>query len=230
MNRRMRAASILLAILMAACSGGELDGNLLDLDCLYCDLTPPPKIIFINAGEDQVVIAQDMVRFASSDLPSQGCKAEYSWKQLSGPKAKMWSPYPHRSAEITTPLVYRDTELMFRFTGTCGNGTSKSDDVTVLVQPTSAVAMCASAPLYATSYAWNEGGCVTSPADIAGDSRVATIYRDSEVEPHDSLQLANSLNFPTQIAGESVAANALASVTTMKGESPDATDFFHIYT
>ena len=225
MSTRFRTILIGVAGLMAACGGGN-GSPPLDLDCLFCDFGQQPATIFIDAGDDQVVIAEDMVRFASSDYPSAGCHARYSWTQVGGPKADIWAPYPHRSAVITTPMVYTDTMVTFRFTGTCSNGVSKSDDVTVRVQPTSVAALCESAPLYSTSYAWTTNGCVTDPADIAGDTRVATIYRESEVEPNDAPQSASPLSFPSPIAGEPVAANALGSVKAGGDLPRDAIDFF----
>jgi hypothetical protein len=198
MSIRNRTTLIGLAMMIAACGDGG--GGILGLDCLLCDIKPPSATITVNAGQDQTVIAEDTVVLSSSVNASQNCFADYKWSQTSGPPVSIWSYYPHRTAEVETPLVEMNTRLTFSLTGTCNNGATDTDAVTIHVQPTTVAALCANAPLFATSYVWAASGCVTDPADIAGDSRVATIYRQAEVEPNDSMQSASPLTFPVQIA------------------------------
>lgn len=224
MSIRNRTTLIGLAMMIAACGDGG--GGILGLDCLLCDIKPPSATITVNAGQDQTVIAEDTVVLSSSVNASQNCFADYKWSQTSGPPVSIWSYYPHRTAEVETPLVEMNTRLTFSLTGTCNNGATDTDAVTIHVQPTTVAALCANAPLFATSYVWAASGCVTDPADIAGDSRVATIYRQAEVEPNDSMQSASPLTFPVQIATEQLATDVAGSVRS-GGSSPwDAEDFY----
>jgi hypothetical protein len=91
------------------------------------------------------------------------------------------------------------------------------------VEPTSASALCLQAPLFAISYAWTNNGCTTDSTDIAGDSRIATVYRQGEAEPNDSLQSANPLTFPTRAATERIATDIAGSIS---GVDNDNDDFF----
>lgn len=224
MNTRNRTILIGLATLLTACGGGG--GNILDFDCLLCGLESPPATITVNAGQDQTVITEDTVLLSSNNSASQGCLADYAWIQTSGPPVSIRSFYPHRTAEVATPLVDLNTTLTFSFTGTCNNGATDTDWVSIHVQPTSVAALCVNAPLFATSYVWTTNGCVTDPTDIAGDSRVATVYRQREVEPNDSMQSASSLTFPVPRATEQVATDVEGSVES-GGDLPwDGEDFF----
>lgn len=224
MSTRNQMIMIGLATLLAGCGGGG--GNILDFDCLFCGLESPPATIAVNAGQDQIVIAEDTVLLSSSNNASQGCLADYAWVQTSGPPASVWSIYPHRTAEVATPFVDVNTSLTFSFTGTCNNGATDTDWVTIYVQPTSVAALCVNAPLFATSYVWTTNGCVTYPTNIAGDSRVATVYRQGEVEPNDSMQSASSLTFPTPMATERLATDVAGSVKSGGSLPWDGEDFF----
>jgi hypothetical protein len=222
MSTRNRTILIGLVTLLAACSGGAG----VDLGCLFCIDQPPPATITVNAGQDQTVIAEDTVSLSSSDNASQGCFADYAWVQTSGPPVSISSFYPHRTAEIATPFVDMNTPLTFNFSGTCNNGATDTDRVTIHVQPTSVAALCVNAPLFVTSYIWTTNGCVTDPTDIAGDLRVATVYRQGEVEPNDSMQSASSLTFPTPMATERLATDVAGAVRS-GGDLPwDDEDFF----
>lgn len=219
---KYRAVPVGLLIFIAACS----DTSVFDLGCLFCS-DQPPATITVDAGQDRTAITGDMVVLSGTDSASAGCAATYAWRQSSGPAVQFfWAPHPHQTAEFETPLVDVETALTFTFTGTCGNGATDADAVTVQVQPTSAAALCVTAPLFATSYVWSDNGCVIDPTDIAGDSRVATIYRQNEVEPNDSMQLANALTFPAPLANERVATDVAGSVKS-GGDLPwDSEDFF----
>jgi len=215
-----------LALLIVACGSGD-GGGIINLpECMFCFPAPPPASITVNAGQDRTVIAEDMVSLSSTNNASQGCYADYSWTQTSGPTASMWSFYPHRTVEIATPPVNANTALTFRFSGTCNNGAKDSDTVTVHVQPTSVAALCVNAPPFVTSYVWTANGCVTDPTDIAGDSRVATVYRQIEVELNDSLQSANSLTFPAPVATERLATDVAGSLSSGASSPWDSEDAF----
>ena len=67
---------------------------------------------------------------------------------------------------------------------------------------------------------------MTDPTDIAGDTRFATVYRQGEVEPNDSIQSASPLTFPAQVATELLATDVAGSVESGSGSSWDGTDFF----
>jgi len=224
MSTRDQMILIGLATLLAACGGGG--GNILDFECLLCGLESPPATITVNAGQDQTVIAEDTVLLSSSNNASQGCLADYAWVQSSGPPVSFSSFYPYRTAEIATPLVDVNTPLTFSFSGTCNNGAADTDRVTIHVQPTSVASLCVNAPLFTTSYVWTTNGCVTDPSDISGDSRVATVYRQGEVEPNDSMQSASSLTFPTPVATERLATDVAGSVKSGGGLPWDSEDFF----
>jgi hypothetical protein len=226
MRARNRTTLTGLAIMMAACGSGGVG---LDLGCLFCFDQQPPATITVNAGQDQTVITEDTVVLSSSDNASQGCYADYTWTQTSGPPVSIRSFSPHRTAEIATPFVDMNTPLTFSFSGTCNNGATDTDAVTIHVQPTSVAALCVNAPLFATSYVWTANGCVTDPTDIAGDSRVATVYRQGEVEPNDSMQSASSLTFPAPVATERLATDVAGSVKS-GGDLPWDPDDFFIFT
>lgn len=104
------------------------------------------------------------------------------------------------------------------------------------MEPTSATALCLQAPLNATSYVWASSGCTTNSAEIAGDSRVATLYRQGEAEPNGSLQAAEPMLFPAQISAERVAADIDGSIHSANGDSADYYVFtppksgdYHVY-
>lgn len=219
---RYRAVPVGLLIIMTACSGGTG----IDLGCPFCS-DQPPATITVDAGQDRTAITGDMVVLSGTDNASDGCFATYTWTQSAGPAVQFfWAPHPHQTAEVETPLVDVEAALTFTFTGTCANGATDADAVTIQVQPTSATALCVTAPLFATSYAWSDNGCVTDPTDIAGDSRVATVYRQSEVEPNNSMQSASALTFPAPLANERVATDIAGSVRS-GGDLPwDGEDFF----
>lgn len=103
------------------------------------------------------------------------------------------------------------------------DGTTNEDSVIILVEPTSASALCLQAPLFATSYVWANSGCTTGSADISGDTRIATVYRQGEIEPNDQLQLGSALIFPLPVAMERMATNGAGAVN---GANNDVDDFF----
>jgi len=230
MSIRNSMALIGLAILMTACSGGGGgNGNRVCVYPLGCAKLP----INAWAGPDQSVVDGDTVVLEGITLATSGLS--YKWQQLSGPSVTI-SGSTLATASFEAPSVGTTTALTFRFTAKKKSSKKDSDDVTVAVEPTSATALCLQAPLYATSYAWTNSGCTTNSADIVGDSRVATLYRQSEAEPNGSLQTANSLIFPVQVATESQAADVVGSVHSAGGDSrdffvftPPSSGDYHVY-
>jgi hypothetical protein len=173
----------------------------------------------VLAGSDMNVVAGDTVRF-SGLAHHRKKELRLEWTQLSGPSVSiadstlLW-------ARFEAPSVSTTTSLKFRLQAKTGSGGKKSDTVNVVVEPTSATALCLQAPLNATSYVWTSGGCTTNSAEIAGDTRVATLYRQGEAEPNGSLQAANPMLFPAQISTERVAADIDGSIHSASGDSAD---------
>jgi hypothetical protein len=178
------------------------------------------KKIKMTAGPDQRVVDGDTVELKGVTNSFRG-GLNYEWRQLTGPAVTILDA-TLATARFQAPAVSTSTTLTFRFT-IRKSGKKSSDDVAVVVEPMSTYALCLEAPLYATTYAWMGSGCKTSSADIVGDSRIATLYRQSEAEPNDSLQTASSLVFPSQVAAEPPAADVEGSIHRADG---DGADFF----
>lgn len=213
---------IVTALLLSACGGSGSDCGF-DAFCLQGVV---PITFTVDAGPDQNVIAGDTVELAGSADHSHSLLT-IRWSQMSGPTVSLIS----RGVGLTSfeaPAVSNTTSLTFRFTATTVSTaipvSSKSDDVTIVVEPTSASALCLQAPLFATSYAWTNSGCTTDSADVVGDSRIATVYRQGEAEPNDSLQSANALTFPMRIATERTATDVAGAAVSSEGNDLD--DFF----
>jgi len=215
MSTRALTTLIGLVFMMTACDGGGASERVCAI-VLGCSSVK----IFVSAGLDQSAIDGDTVELkgATNSLS----QLRYEWQQLSGPAVTILGS-TLETARLVAPSVITATTLTFRFTIKSQNGKKSSDDVAVVVEPTNSTALCLQAPLYAVSYAWTNSGCTTDSADIAGDSRVATLYRQGEAEPNDTLQTSNSLFFPIQIAMESPAAGVEGSVY---GAGGDGSDFF----
>jgi len=229
MNARTRMVLITLAITMTACGGGGGGGGgLLGLECLFCDLSNVKiKIkptIRANVGWNQSVVEGDTVVLAGGVSPANGCNARYEWRQTHGPKVGInGSNDLHQ--RFTAPTVATTTTLTFKLKAWCSNSDRKDDDsMDVIVEPTTQTSLCLSAPLFANTYIWTNGACTSSSADIAGDVRVVTLYRQSESEPNDSTGTANALAFPTRMAGERIATDIAGSVSG----SADRNDYYLI--
>ena len=229
MSTRTLTTLIGLAFMMTACSGG--DGGATERVCAIVRGCFTVKIS-VYAGLDQSVVEGDIVELKGGT--NSWSELSYQWRQLTGPSVPIFGS-TQAIASFEAPPVSTMTTLTFRFT-IKKSGKKSSDDVTVVVEPTSATALCLQAPLYAASYAWTNSGCTTNSADIAGDSRVATLYRQSEAEPNDFLQAANSLIFPSQVATEPPAADVEGSVHRSGGDgkdffvfTPPSSGDYHVY-
>jgi hypothetical protein len=183
----------------------------------------------VFAGPDMNVVTGDTVGI-SATAHHRTKQISVRWTQLSGPSVIFadWTPVSvpfdsHVSARFEAPFVSTTTSLEFRLEARTASGARQSDTVTIVVEPISATALCLQATLNAATYVWTSSGCTTNSAEIPGDSRVATLYRQGEVEPNDSLQAANPMLFPTQIATERVAADIDGSI---HGASGDAADYY----
>ncbi len=194
-------------------------------------LTPKFDVL---AGPDMNVVTGDTVQL--SGIAAHWKKElRVEWTQLSGPSVIIVDS-SQVLARFEAPFVSTTTSLEFRLEATTPSGSKKSDTVTVDVEPTSATALCLQAPLNATSYVWASSGCTTNSAEIAGDSRVATLYRQGEAEPNGSLQAAEPMLFPAQISTERVAADIDGSIHSANGDSADYYVFtppksgdYHVY-
>ncbi len=210
---------IVTALLLSACGGSGSDCGF-DAFCLRGVV---PITFTVDAGPDQNVIAGDMVELAGSADHSHSLLV-FQWSQLSGPTVSLIAP-GFAITSFKAPAVSNTTSLSFRFTATTVSTaipvSSKSDDVTIVVEPTSASALCLQAPLFATNYAWANSGCTTDSADIVGDSHIATVYRQGEAEPNDSPQSASPLTFPMRIATERTATDVAGSISAVDSDLDD---------
>ena len=180
----------------------------------------------VDAGSDKVVIEGDAVTLSGSAYYSIFGALTHQWSQLSGPAVTLRmvgsyaSQFPEVARFIAPPV--QDTEiLVFQYKVASSGGVTNKDTVRITVAPTSASALCLEAPLFETSYAWANSGCTINSTGIVGDSRIATVYRQSESEPNDSLESANPLNFPLPIADEKFGTSASGSVNGVGGDLDD---------
>ena len=199
-------------------------------DSSVCFVTCPTSEIKIkptiraNVGRNQSVVEGDTVVLAGGVSPANGCKARHEWRQTSGPKVGINGSNDLRP-RFTAPTVLAATTLTFKLKAWCSNSDRKDDNsMDVIVAPTSETALCLSAPLYANTYVWTNGGCTSNSASIVGDVRLVTLYRQSEAEPNDSTGTANALAFPTRVAGEPLATDVAGSVSG----SSDRNDYYLI--
>ncbi len=220
-------AGLAAAMILNACGGGGPSLSIPPL-CFNppCNQPPPQATVTAFAGSNQTVTDGDSVQLAGSGNHSNSFALTFEWSQSSGPAVTLSLGAPLSvglSARFVAPPVAIATTLTFRFRATGSDGVTNVDTVDILVEPTSVTALCLQAPLFAISYAWTNSGCTTDSADIAGDSRIATVFRQGEAEPNDSLQSANPLTFPMRIATERVATDVAGSVS---GVDNDNDDFF----
>lgn len=183
---------------------------------------PPPATVTVNAGSDQTVTEGDTIEISGTASHSESSSLSFRWSQSNGPTVAI--PRPDlRVLPFVAPPVTETTTFTFRLRATDFFGVTNADSVIITVEPTSASSLCLEAPLFTTSYAWTNHSCTTDSSDIADDSRIATLYRQSEAEPNDSLQSANLLTFAVQAASERLASDIAGSIS---GLDNDADDFF----
>ncbi len=190
----------------------------------------PPATLAVDAGTNETVTDGDAVTLSGSAFHSKNSILTHLWSQLSGPTVTLAKvgdnngQYP--AARFVAPPV-QDTELLiFQYKVTGNDGVTNKDTVAITVKPTSASALCLDAPLFATSYAWANSDCTINNTNIAGDSRIATVYTQSESESNDSLDSANPLNFPMPVADERFGTNVSGSVNGVGGDLDD----FYVFT
>lgn len=221
MNAITRIVLFGCVISMAACGGGG--GGIPLIDCLLCDAEFKIKPgITANVGLDQSVVDGDTVILSGGVRTRGNCNARHEWKQTNGPKVGI-SGSTYLRPRFTAPAVTSRTTLTFKFKAWCSNNNRKDNNsVNIVVEPTSAMAMCLSAPLHAYTYVWTTNGCTTSSAEQAGDTRAVTLYRQLEVETNDTAATASSLIFPSRLANERLATDVDGSVSGAN----DRDDFF----
>jgi hypothetical protein len=215
MNAFIRIVLFGFVISISACGGGGAGPPFLP-ECLLCFSDPKIKIkpgISASVGLDQTVIDGDTVRLAGGVRTSGGCLARHEWKQTSGPRVGInGSTALH--PRFTAPALTVPTILTFKLKAWCTNSDRKdAASVNVYVKTISATALCPAADLYTHTYVWTASGCTSSPAEQLGDTRVVTLYRQSETEPNNSGSTANSLTFPHRIGTERLAADVAGNVT-----------------
>lgn len=191
----------------------------------------PPATLTVDAGNDKTVTDGDSVTLSGNASRSKISVLTHLWSQLSGPTVTLArvgsydSQFP-AAARFVAPSG-QDTELLvFQYKVTGNDGVTNKDTVAITVEPTSASALCLEAPLFATSYAWANGACTINSTNIVGDSRIATVYRQSESESNDSLNSANPLNFPMPNADERFGTSVSGSVNGLGGDLDD----FYVFT
>ncbi|MCH8866911.1 MAG: hypothetical protein IID58_08680 [Proteobacteria bacterium] len=217
---------VVTALLMNACTVGG--GANCDPVCDGTSVSRFLGTVAVYAGSDKTVTEGDTVGLPGDAAHSLGLPLNYSWTQISGPTVTIISQNSTYGGvgRFVAPAVIETTSLTFRLSAIGSDGATSEDFVNIFVEPTSSSALCLQAPLFATSYAWTNSGCTTASADIAGDSRVATVYRQGEAEPNEPLQSANPLTFPMRIATERTAADGAGSVSGVANDSVD----FYVFT
>ncbi len=226
MKCSINISGMVAALMLSACSGGNSGSQDCWLLCFQGPAEPPPPgTVTVYASSDSPVTEGDTVWLSGDAVHSRHRGVSYSWNQTSGPSVTIANDYSiiGTYARFVAPAVTTVTTLTFRLRAFGDDGATNSVLVDVLVQPTSASALCLQAPLFAISYAWANADCTTNSADIDDDSRIATVYRQGEAEPNDSMQSANPLTFSTRIATERIATDVAGSIS---GVDNDNDDFF----
>jgi hypothetical protein len=185
-----------------------------------------PATLTVDAGSDEYVTEGDAVTLSGSAVLSKYGVLTHEWTQLSGPAVTLRRVgyYDSQFPEVirfVTPAVQDTDVLVFQYKAKASGGVKNTDTVRVTVVPTSATALCLEAPSFQTSYAWANSGCTINSTDIVGDSRTATVYRQSESEPNDSRESANPLTFPLPVADERFGTSASGSVSGVGGDLDD---------
>jgi len=85
-----------------------------------------------DAGPDQTVVGNTLVKLEGTGTDPDGEKLKYSWKQISGPSMEVYERASF-SIYFTTPHVSSPQKLVFELTVTDPHGNYDTDDVTVTV-------------------------------------------------------------------------------------------------
>lgn len=178
----------------------------------------PPGTLTVDAGPGRAAVDGDSVYLNGNAVHSKNKLLTYQWSQVSGPPVTLTTLADTgaklRHATFIAPPVRNISVLEFRFRVTSPNdGLVRDDYVVITVEPASAYAICLYAPLFVTSYAWSNGTCKTNSTDILAGSRTATIYRQSEIEPNDTAQLATPLTFPMPVEDERIGTDVAGSIS-----------------
>lgn len=147
---------------LTGCSGDDDGGD-----------TPPA--ITVDAGQDGTASSGRLVTLAATTTgPINGVR----WEQIAGPAVTLANANS-TSATFTAPSVTTATTLTFRFTATASDGTTRSDESNVTVQP---------AVLGFEAVAKNRSDRVTVPAGYT----VSVIYRLGDPIKTDVAAYANN--------------------------------------
>ncbi len=109
-----------------------------DVNVLVHVSTPTNSPPTANAGTDQTVSSGTAVTLQGAGSDPNGDALTYAWSQLSGPAVTLTGAATS-TAKFTAPSVTATTALAFRLTVSDGKGGTASDDVNVIVNPTSPV-------------------------------------------------------------------------------------------
>jgi len=85
-----------------------------------------------NAGADQTVFGNTLVKLEGTGTDPDGEKLKYSWAQKSGPSMTVYERASF-SVYFTTPHVSATQELVFELTVTDPNGNYDTDEVTITI-------------------------------------------------------------------------------------------------
>ena len=232
MNIIDRTVLVALALMMNACTAGSDNNGNNNRYCFVIGCTKLPILAGVRVRPGNHVVDGDTVVLEGGTYASYNMS--YIWKQLSGPSVAISDP-TLSTVRFKAPSVTTTSTLSFRFTAKTPSR-KDSADVAIVVEPTSASALCLQGSLYATIYVWTNSGCTTDSDDIVGDSRIATLYRQSEAELNDSLQTANSLIFPAPVSTEPPAGDVFGSIDDTDDDgidifvfTPPSSGDYHVY-
>jgi hypothetical protein len=216
---------LIVAALAASCDLGGGGSRLCALSCNKSKSLEPVVIqnpaITVSVTTEQAVTEGDVVTLTASASHSRGWSVSYSWSQERGPAVKLQANYSE--ATFVAPAVNVSTVLEFRATASDKAGTVDTRIATVTVQPKRIFSPCQQPPVLATIFVWADHGCTTDGSSIAGDTLIATIYRQEETEPNNSFGTSNPVSFPEYISGVRVGANIIGS---RHSDRQDNDDFF----
>jgi len=140
-----------VAVLLSACGGGGGSGS-------AANPPPPPSNNppVAQAGSIQTVVEQTTVILdGTGSTDSDGTIVAYEWTQLSGTTVVI-NNATQAQANFTAPVVANDTDLVFQLLVTDDDSATRTDTITITVQPA----------------IFNLSGTITAPAGTAVDGDV----------------------------------------------------------
>ena len=115
---------ILLTFILASCGGGGSSSP----------NTIPNSLPIVNAGNDQTVIAGDIVNLSGTANDTDGQISSIGWEQTSNISVTLTNSDSY-NATFTAPATNNETNLVFKLTVTDNDGGMGSDDTNITVLP-----------------------------------------------------------------------------------------------